>query len=199
MPSTRRSRKHSKWGKQAAAQWQRVVDPPTSHGDDRAIPSNQREQFPKRRAALAEAFGRLSPGERRLRANDFRRKLRAVCASENEFRGFWSLRFEPLLVAAAAAKRTPKRTRESVPDRHAGVESAIRRLVGSKPDVLTQKTCRRVLAGSDSPTLREAGLDKTKQFGEFAGMPLPELKAHVAAAIDAGCVTRGLGGRLKPR
>lgn len=70
---------------------------------DKAIPLKVRQTFPAKRQALAAEFARLSVQHRRAHAHDFRERLRAICASDLEQRGYWQLKFEPLLAGGMPA------------------------------------------------------------------------------------------------
>jgi hypothetical protein len=200
MASTRRSRKHAKWGGQALGQRERVVDNPGPACVNKAVPTRQRQKFPARRAELAAKFASLSADTRTARAGEFRVQLRKICASDLEFRGFWSLKFEPLLgPGAPVARQLPRRQRAPVAiARDAAVEAEVLRLVASQPGVMSQKTCAQVLAGSASPNLRAGGLHDVEHFGRFASMDRPTLKAHVAATLERGVIARDNGGMLWP-
>lgn len=198
MPGSKRSRKHSKWASQATAQRELVGErrlPP----DKEYVSDAKRRQNQIARSALADKFAALSPGVRRDRQDEFRRLLRHVCTSESECRGFWSLRFSPLLASNAPAAPRPKPRVQRAPravvmDPKATV--AIMALVAEYPDVLTQKTCAMVLVGSTSPKLSAAGHDRAALFGRLRGTSAKSLSKQIDLAITSGRISRTPQGLL---
>src|SRR4051794_16354321 len=176
MPSSRRARKHFRLGSSGAAQRDSVAGAPAPLNKE-YVSLAQRQRNVQARAKMAAQFAALSAAQRRERREEFRTRLRAACTSDTEFRGFWSLKMAPLLEGGAretlsprAEKATPSgRVPVSPTSQHRAADPratvAIMALVAEHPGVLTQKTCAMVLAGSASPKLREAGLDRASLFG----------------------------------
>ena len=201
MPSTRRGRKHSKWNSQTLAQREIALDSAGSSDVIRAVPSEERQRFPVRRAALAAEFAAMSPAARQRSARHFKGRLRQICASDLECRGFWLLKFEPLLDHAdtmpAETSERPRPAPTEVPRDHL-VEAAIEQLVASRPGVMSQKTCSQVLAGSDSRKVNAAGLHQSEHFGRLCKMNRATINGHIASALNHDRINRGTDGLLRP-
>lgn len=94
MASSRRSRKHHKLGADGLAQRESALD---SYELKPVPPSSSRETFPARRLKLAKQFAKLPKSERQARKAEFRRRLKEICATDLEFKGYWQIKFESLL------------------------------------------------------------------------------------------------------
>jgi len=173
-------------GGHAFVQREQALDRSVPSDVDQAIPIKVRATFPKKRGELAAEFAELSPSQRRSRAPEFRSRLGAICASDIEKRGYWQLKFEPLLIGvprttAKVAKPAPaRRSRKPPPDRrsrkpppakHAKTEAAILAVVRAQPGRLTRKKCVQNLCGSS---------------GRLHGAPVDTVHARIASMVSRG-------------
>ncbi len=219
MVSSRRGRKHQKLGSQGFVQREQAVDGYPPSGVEKAIPRKVRETFPAKRQALAAEFAKVPGPQRRDQANAFRKRLREICASDLECRGFWQLKFEPLLSAAATSARAPSAraprtpgkarvatktaktrkpaagSRKPPPAEHAHTELAILAFVRRHPGDFTQKQLVQALCGTADTG--EPG--RYPEYGSLQRVPVDIAHARVASMTSRGFLVRDTkSGKLRP-
>jgi hypothetical protein len=188
-----------------------AVDRYPPSGVDQAVPLETRQAFPTKRAELAARFAKLPTAQRKERQREFREKLRHICASDLECKGFWQLRFEPLIQdagpsparspsLASPAKGSPqtprpraarpKPSRKPPPQEHAHVEVTILAFVRKHSGKYSRKVCVWTLCGHADSRVVAAGLDQAPEFGTLADKPLEAVHARVASMSSRGFLKR---------
>lgn len=174
-----------------------VDDAPPLHRGKEYVSQEQRDRNRDSRAALANEFSQLPPGQRRQQAGEFRRRLQAICTSKSEYQGFWELQFQPVLDSNAPAAPVTRQTSATTPV--SDLATAAIGLITAHPGVMTQKQCVMVLRGSPDPSLGARKLNRAVQYGRFEGQPRKDISAQIDSLIDSGRIVRGADGRLRAR
>jgi hypothetical protein len=163
------------------------------------VSTEDRKRMRAARQRLLAEFRALPEEHRPGLVREFRKRLKAVCPTQREFRGAWEKNFAPLVPARPSSRvqgdsrRRPGRGATS-PKPTSKIALAAVGLVKAHPGVMDQRTCVQVLSGNGADRkVVLHGLRYATQFGQFKRTSRDALHQEVKQAVDAGLLRERAG------